>query len=238
MKTRNILIFLIIFISSCAITGTRENIQKARAYYHLGLSYLSDNNIQPAFVEFQRALKLDPNNKEVLNIIGIIYLLNLENYPEAIKYFQRALRVDKNFSEASNNLGVAYEKAERFNEAIESYKMALSNPLYRNAEKAFNNLGRVYYRLKRYDDAIDAYREAIKRFPDFHLPYYGLALCYNAMGRHGDAATAITRAIELDPFYEGNREKAIKDFKNRKLMAKGEEEKNIIDYLEILYRKY
>ncbi|MEW6214162.1 MAG: tetratricopeptide repeat protein, partial [Nitrospirota bacterium] len=230
----NIFIFLIIFISSCAITGTGENIQKAKAYYQLGLSYLNDNNIQPAFVEFQKALELDPNNKEILNMIGIIYLLNLENYPEAIKYFQRALRIDKNFSEASNNLGIAYEKAGRFNEAIESYKIALSNPLYRNAEKAFNSLGRVYYRVKRYNDAIDAYKEAIKRFPDFHLPYYGLALCYNAMGQYGDAATAITRAIELDPLYKGNREKAIEDFKNKKLMAKGEEEKDIIDYIETL----
>lgn len=234
MKTRNILIFLTIFIFSCSTAKTGENIQKANAHYQLGISYLNDNNIQPAFIEFQKALELNPKNKEILNAMGVIYLLKLENYPEAIKYFQKALKIDKNFSEASNLLGFAYEKTGRFDEAIESYKMAMSNTLYKNPEKAFNNLGRVYYRIKRYDDAIDAYKEALRRFSDFHLPYYGLALCYNAKGQYGDAATAITRAIELDPLYKGNKDKAKEDFENKKLIAKGEEEKDIIDYIEIL----
>lgn len=234
MKTINILIFLTIFLFSCSTTKTGENIQKANAHYQLGISYLNDNNIQPAFIEFQKALELNPNNKEILNAMGIIYLLKLENYPESIKYFQKALKIDKNFSEASNLLGFAYEKTGRFDEAIESYKMAMSNTLYKNPEKAFNNLGRVYYRIKRYDDAIDAYKEALRRFSDFHLPYYGLALCYNAKGQYGDAATAITRAIELDPLYKGNKDKAKEDFENKKLIAKGEEEKDIADFIEIL----
>jgi type IV pilus assembly protein PilF len=234
LKIRSIIIFLAIFLFSCSTTETGENIQKANAHYQLGISYINDNNIQPAFIEFQKALKLNPDNKEILNAIGIIYLLKLENYPEAIKYFQKALKLDKNFSEASNLLGFAYEKTGRFDEAIEAYKMALSNTLYKNPEKAFNNLGRVYYRLKRYNDAIDAYKEALRRFSDFHLPYYGLALCYNAKGQYGDAATAITRAIELDPLYKGNKDKAKEDFENKKLIAKGDEEKDIIDYIEML----
>ena len=112
--------------------------------------------------------------------------------------------------------------------------MALSNTLYKNPEKAFNNLGRVYYRIKKYDDAIDAYKEALRRYSDFHLPYYGLALCYNAKGQYGDAATAITRAIDFDPLYKGDKDKAKEDFENKKLIAKGEEEKDIADFIEIL----
>ncbi len=234
MKIRSIIIFLAIFLSSCSTTNTEEHIQKANAHYQLGISYLNDNNIQPAFIEFQKALELNPNNKEILNAMGIVYLLKLENYPEAIKYFKKALKIDKNFSEASNLLGFAYEKTGRFDEAIESYKMATSNTLYKNPEKAFNNLGRVYYRIKRYDDAIDTYKEALRRFSDFHLPYYGLALCYNAKGQYGDAATAIMRAIELDPLYKGDKDKAKEDFENKKLIAKGEEEKDIADFIEIL----
>lgn len=234
MKTRYTFIFLILFTSACLTTGTGMNIQKAKAHYLLGLSYLNDNNIQPAFVEFQKAMELDPENKEVLNALGMISLLKLENYPEAVQYFKKALSVDKQFSEASNHLGIAYERMGRFNDAIESYKTALSNPLYRSAEKAFNNLGRAFYRIKRYQEAIDAYKESIKRFSDFHLPYYGLALCYNAIGQYGDAATAITRAIELDPLYKGDRENAVEDFKNKKIVVKGEEEKDIVDFIEIL----
>lgn len=229
-----IFISLVIFINSCVTT--KDNTQRAYYHYQLGLSYLSDDNIQPAFVEFQKALELKPDNKDVLNALGIIYLLKLKNYPEAIRYFQRALAIDKNFSEASNNLGIAYTRIGRFNDAIESYKTALSNPLYRSAENAFNNLGWVYYKLKKYNDAIDAFKEAIKRSPDFHLPYYGLALCYNAQGQYSDAETAITTAIKVDPLYRGDKKKAIEDFKNKKAVAEAEEKKEIIDYLEILLR--
>ncbi len=234
MKTGIILIFLIVVLSSCSTTRSVEDIQKATAHYQIGLSYYNENKIQMAFVEFQKALELNPTDKKTLNALGIIYLLDFEYYQKAVDFFKRAIRVDPNFSEAYNNVGYAYEKTGRFNDAIDSYKKALSNLMYQNPEKAYNNLGRVYYRLGRYDDAIDAYKEALKRFPDFHLPYYGLALCFNAKGQYGDAAAAITRAIELDPLYKGNKSKAKEDFENKKLIAKGEEEKDIIDYIEIL----
>ncbi len=219
---------------ACATTSKEDKVQKATAHYQLGISYLNDNNIQPAFVEFQKALELNPEDKEVLNAIGVIYLLKLEDYPKAIDYFQKALKIDRNFSEAMNNLGFAFEKSGRYDEAVGAYKTAIANPLYRNTEKAYNNLGRVYYRMKRCGDALDAYREALKRHPEFHLPYYGLALCYNAIARYGDAATALKKAVETDPAYKGNMEKAAKDLRERKLLVKGEEERDIEDLLEIM----
>ena len=231
-----VLFFLVAVLvaGGCATTKSEDKVQKASAHYQLGVSYLNDNNIQPAFVEFQKALELNPDDKEVLNGIGVIYLLKLEDPPRAVEYFQRALRVDKNFSEASNNLGFAYEKMGRHDDAVAAYRAALSNPLYRNAEKAFNNLGRAYYRMKKYPEALDAYREALKRSSDFHLPYYGLALCFNAVGRYGDAATALKKALDMDPNYRGNRDKAISDMREKKLLLRGDDERDIEDLLEIM----
>lgn len=222
-----------IFLVSCSTVSNEERLQRASAHYQLGVSYMNDNNIQPAFVEFQKAVELNPEDKESINALGLIYLLKLEDYQKAAQYFERALQIDKSFSEASNNLGYAYEMMGRFDDALKAYKSALSNPLYKSAEKAFNNMGRVYYRMKRYHEAIDAYREALKRFSSFHLPYYGLALCYNALGRYGDAATSLKKAIELDPSYNGDMDKALKDLKEKRLLAKGNEEKDLSDLIEI-----
>jgi len=227
-----IFLFVIVFVCSCATS--LENVQKANAHYKLGVSYLNENNVQPAFIEFQKAYELNPDDKEVLNAIGIIYLLRFEDFPKAIDFFQKAVKVDHDFSEAYNNLGFAYEKSGRFDDAIDSYKKALANLLYRTPEKAYYNLGRVYYRLGRYDEAIGAHKDAIKRATDFYPSYYGLALCFNAKSKYGDAATAITKAIEMDPLYKGDRNKAIGDLKQKKLKSKGDEEKDIADYLEIL----
>ncbi|MEW6571050.1 MAG: tetratricopeptide repeat protein [Nitrospirota bacterium] len=234
MRKYIIFIFLSVLLYACASTLSEERRQEASAHYQLGVSYLNDNNIQPAFVEFQKALDMNPHDTNVHNAIGVIYLEKLEDYPMAINHFKEALRIDQNFSEASNNLGNAYAKTGEYDKAIEFYKKATSNPLYPNAALALNNLAMVYYRLSKYDEAISTFKEALKRHSDFHQPYYGLALSYNAKGQYGDASLAISRAIELDPFYRNDREKAIKDLKDRKLRARGAEEKDIIDYLEIL----
>lgn len=225
---------LIMLLLSCASTETKDKQQQATAHYQLGVSYLNDNNIEPAFVEFQKALELNPKDKDSLNALGIIYLQKLENYPKAIEHFKDALKIDKSFSEAANNLGNAYAKMGKYDDAITTYKNAIENPLYKNASLALYNLGMVYYRVAQYDEAINSFKEALKRFSNFSLPYYGLSLCYNAKGRYGDAASAIAHAIKFDALYQGDREKAIEEIKNKKLLATGDELKDLSDYLDIL----
>jgi len=224
----------VILLHACATTATEDDSAKASAHYQLGISYLNDNNIQPAFVEFQKALELNPKDYEAHNALGVLYLLKLEDFPKAAKHFQEALNINKTYSEAANNLGNAYANMGKYNEAIETYKMAIANPQYKNTAMAFNNLGMVYYRLSKYDEAVDSYKEALKRFSSFHMPYYGLALCYNAKRQYGDASTALTRAIELDPLYQGNKEKTKEDLKDRKLKTRGDQEKDLSDYLDII----
>jgi len=234
MKPFFVAILLIMLLVSCASTETKDKQQQATAHYQLGVSYLNDNNIEPAFVEFQKALELNPKDKDSLNALGIIYLQKLENYPKAIEHFKAALKIDKSFSEAANNLGNAYAKMGKYDDAITTYKSAIENPIYKNASLALYNLGMVYYRVEQYDEAINSFKEALKRFSNFSLPYYGLSLCYNAEGRYGDAASAIAHAIKFDALYQGDREKAIEEIKNKKLLATGNELKDLSDYLDIL----
>lgn len=227
------ILLAVILAGSCAGI-TEKDIKNSHYHYQLGISYLNDNNIQPAFTELQKALELNPGDKETHNALGVIYLTKLEDYAKAIEHFQKALSIDKNYSEAATNLGNTYANMKKFNEAIESYNIALSNPQYKNPAMALNNLGMVYYRLSKWDEALSAFKEALKRYSDFHAPYYGLALCYNAKGQYGDAAFAMKRAIELDPLYKGDMGKAIVDLRNQKLRAKDEQEQDITNYLEII----
>ncbi|MBM4128675.1 MAG: tetratricopeptide repeat protein [Nitrospira sp.] len=234
VKIRNILIFLLIVLCSCVSQQKADNVQKAKAHYQLGVSYLNENKTQMAYVEFRKALELNPNDKDTLNALGLIYM-SYEDYQKARESFTKAIAIDPNFPEAHLNLGVVYSGEGKWILAVDEFKAALKNPLYRTPDRAYYNLGKAYYRMGRFDDAIDAYKEAIKRSPDpYHAFYYGLALCYNAKGRYGEAASAMTRAIELDPFYRGNRSRAIEDLKSRSLTAKGEDKKDISDFLEIL----
>jgi type IV pilus assembly protein PilF len=225
-------VLMVLFLVISCATAERGN--KADAHYKLGIAYLNENKVQQAFVEFHKAYDLSPHNKEILNAIGIVHLLHLDETKKAIEWFDKAVREDPSYSEAYNNLGYSYEKLGDFEKALSFYRKALSNPLYPTAEKAYINMGDAYYRLGKYDAALDSYKEAIKRAPTLSVSYWKVALCMNAMERYGEAATAITQAVKLDPQYQGNREKAMEDLRVKKLRAKGYEEKDITDYLEIL----
>ena len=235
LKYLKVLILVSLFCAvACATVTHNEDIQKAGAHYKIGVAYLNENKVQQAFVEFQKAYEFNPNDKEVLNAIGTIYLLHYDETAQAIDFFARATAIDPGYSEAYNNLGFSYERLGRFNEAIPFYKKAVSNLLYTTPDKAYIGMGNAYYRLGKFEDAINSYKEAAKRNPNLSLTYLRIALCYNAMGRYGDASSAMSYALTLDPFYKGDREKALEDFTIRKLKATGYEEKDIQDYMEII----
>jgi Tfp pilus assembly protein PilF len=231
MIGRIISLLLMFLICSCATN--EKNVKQTTAHYQLGLSYLNEGKDQLAYTEFQKALEVDPDNKDVHYALGIVYL-RFEDFEKARDSFQRVVDIDREYPGAYYNLGVAYAKMGKWSDAVDSFKEALNNPVYTKHEMAYTSLGEAYYRLGRIDDAINAYNNAIKRVNDFLRPYYGLALCYNAKGNYGEAATAMKTALGLDPFFRGDRDKAIKYFEDRRLLARGEEAQDIKDYLEIL----
>ncbi|MFZ2198661.1 MAG: tetratricopeptide repeat protein [Thermodesulfovibrionales bacterium] len=236
MKHLKILSVLsLLFVIACATAQPAgDDIQSASAHYKIGVSYLNEGKAQLAFVEFQKAYELNPNDKEVLQAIGYIYLVHFDDTAKAIAFFEKASKVDPNYSEAYNNLGVAYEKLGQFDKAISFYKKAVSNLLYSTPEKAYISMGNSYYRLGKYEDALYSFKEAAKRAPELSLPYMRMALCYNAMGRYGEASTALTHAIKLHPVHKGDKEKALEDFATLRLKATGYEEKDLSDYIEII----
>jgi type IV pilus assembly protein PilF len=232
LKRFNILIFApLLMLFSCA--AGMENAKLAQAHYKLGISYLNEEKLQPAFVEFQKALELDKNNREIYNVLGITYL-RLDDFEKAEESFNKAVSLDKNYSDAYNNLCFVQYSMKKYEAAVSNCKLALKNPLYETPEKAFYNLGRSYYRLRMFDEAIDSYNKALRRLPGLYPAYYSLALAFNAKGIYGEASTAISSALELDPLFKGDRTKAEEYFKTAKTKDLDEKEdlKNFLDIIK------
>lgn len=229
-----LLLLVLAMSAGCATVSNEEQASRATAHYKIGVAYLNEKKVQQAFVEFQRALELNPSDKEVLNAIGIVYLLHFSDTPKAISFFERATVVDKNYSEAWNNLGYAHETEERYETAISCYQKALANLLYATPEKAYISMGKSQYRLRKFSEAIRSYQEAIRRAPSLSLPYYGLALTYNATGKYGDAAAAMTQGLKLDPTFKGSREKAAEAWEAQKIVTSWPQQQDLADLIEIL----
>lgn len=225
-------VFLLLsLVAGCA--ASPEERKEAGFHYQMGISYLNEGNTQSAFVELQKAMQLNPDNKDVLNSLGLVYL-RLEDSPSAEALFLRAVSIDHLFSDAYNNLGVAYMGREQWSKAVDAFRHALANPLYQTPERAFYNLGISYYREGNYPAALDAFKDAVKRSPSSVLPLYRLALVYNKTGHYGDAASVMARAIEADRGFLGDRTRFMEDVRQKLVTARGGEEKDLRDYLEIL----
>lgn len=225
-----LLVLLAFAVFSCAGVSKKE--KEATAHFKVGVSYLLKGQTQAAYVKFHEAFKLDPDNREIHNALGNVYL-QLEDYDNAEKHFLEAADIDDEYSEAYNNLCYVYYREGKYEKAIKRCEKALENPLYSTPDKAFYNMGRSYHRLARYPEAVDAFNNAVKRFPNFFQAYYGLALAYNARKMYGKAAEAMGYAVGFDPRFRGDAAKAEREFLNQQ--AEGKNLKDLPDYIEILH---
>lgn len=227
----SLIILCLPLLVSCA-TSSKQPLKDADYYYKIGLSYLNEGNIKQAYIDFQKAIELDPKHKEALNSLGLVYI-RLEDFDKAQELFNRALTLDSNFSDAFNNLGIVYMHKKKWQDAIIAFRQALKNPLYHSADLVYLNIGYAQYRARNYDEAIKAFKQAILRNPELVQAIYALALAYNKAGNYGMSASAFKQAIDKDPRYSGDIQKFIAELKQKLPFAIDEEEEDLEDLLEI-----
>ena len=129
------------------------------ALYLIGNSLLIKNLLEKSSSRFsllavdyyKKARKINPQNLEVLNNLGLAYeSLNMKN--DAIKSFKAALKINQNQCEVLNNLALLYRDKNNINKFIENLEKALDvNPNFANA---LFNLGIFYKEKKDFDNAL------------------------------------------------------------------------------------
>ncbi|MBF0457399.1 MAG: tetratricopeptide repeat protein [Nitrospirae bacterium] len=238
------ILFTLTVLVSCSGTGSTRNAtpqideetkkeNQVKGHYVHGVSKMKENDYQGAFVEFKKALEINPGDKDSLNALGLVYH-RFGEYNNAKESFLKAVASDKNFSDAYNNLGITYAGMGQFAESIEAFKKALANPIYATPDKSYQNLGYSLYRIGKYDEAIKAFKDSLARNQTNTGSYFGIALCHNAAGRYGEASEALMDGIRVSPEYKGNVKKAQKDFEQKKRSSTGVIEQDYANYLEIL----
>ncbi|GBE40168.1 lipoprotein NlpI [bacterium BMS3Bbin09] len=193
-------LFCVLFFSACATTPSTKDINKAEAYNKLGASYLNNGQTNNAYVEFQKAINLNPKNKETLNYLGYINT-TYKKYDEAIVLYKRAISIDPKYSDAMHNLGILYIELEKWDKAISSFNAALENPLYRTPERSYTSMGYAYYMNNNYHKAENSLRQALMRNPVYPLANYTLGLVYIKLADDEKAIKEFINAIAISPEY-------------------------------------
>ena len=192
-----VLALLIGWLPGCATS--EGSVQKSKGYYQEGVASL-DQDQQKAYVSFQKAVQLDPNNKEARYGLGHILALQ-GKLPQAEEELRAATKLDESYSEAYTYLGQILEKQGRWREAINSYRQALTNPLYGTPDLARFHLGRALAHEGDYQGAMEAFEDALVVNPPNVPPallQLELGRAYYKLGFERRSREALTKVTTLD----------------------------------------
>ncbi|MEK7235833.1 MAG: tetratricopeptide repeat protein, partial [Nitrospirota bacterium] len=179
--------------------ASEESVQKSKGNYQEGVASLEYDQ-QKAFVSFQKAVKLDPGNKEARYGLGHILALQ-GKLPQAEEEFRTATKLDENYSEAHTYLGQVLEKQGRWLDAIASFRQALGNPLYATPDLARFHLGRSLAHEGDYQGAMEAFEDALVVSPPnvpAALLHLELGRVYYKLGYERRSKETLTKVTTLD----------------------------------------
>lgn len=142
----------------------------------LGMTYNGLARYDDAEKEFQRAMRLDPNDACPYAQSGTMYY-DLGKYPEAIAAFKRAVVLWPSYG-SYMLLGNSYVYTRDYEPSIDAYKKAIQ--IDPKNERAYYQLGISYDYQQRYDESIKVYNDVLKIDPDHEGARYSLAVAYAA----------------------------------------------------------
>jgi tetratricopeptide (TPR) repeat protein len=120
-------------ISGCtvAIQSRRWRGQElAWAFNNRGFAYYRKAYLDPAFGDFEQAIRLDPKDAVAFNNRGLIYQAK-GDLDRAIADYNETIRLDPTYIFAFNNRGGAYQDKNDYDRAIADYSEAIRlNPEY------------------------------------------------------------------------------------------------------------
>lgn len=109
-----------------------------------------------------------PNNLDLLNILGIIFL-ETEKYLDAEKIFKKILENKTNFFDANYNLGICNQKLLNFRKALEYFLEA--HKLKQNDFLLINKIALCYLKLEEISNSVRFYSKSIQ-MNKFNLEAY------------------------------------------------------------------
>ena len=219
------------------LVSTRE-IKSVRLLEQLAISLRDASCFDEAIETFDRALKIDPNDPELLREVGFAYRKKgPPYYTEAESYMEQALQLNDYDSELHGMLGGLYRRRGEYEQALSQYKRAHElqpNDLYPLVTIAAmcGALGKIVEAREWYQKLQGHCEILIRQNRTDHWTYLCLGEAAVALGDQNAASAAYQTAIAAKPPVEHVRSEAEQlEF----LMAKNFSTENVRIVLPILY---
>lgn len=194
-------ILIVIMLASCASSEEKAaleariqnviilNTQLAAAYLQRGQPEVAMDNIT-------KALTLAPDDPQANNVMALIQW-RLKNFEDADKNFKTALKGAPNNSEIRNNYGAFLCERVEIDEAVEQFRLALTDPLYPTPAQANLNAGLCLMKKPAPMDAEVYFREALRINPKLPEALYRMAEISYGSGRTYSARGFLQRFFQV-----------------------------------------
>lgn len=135
-----------------------------RLYFSRGVARERLNRWPDAEADFQHALQLSPDQADVLNYLGYMWVDRGEHMQEGLAMIQRAVEINPTSGAVIDSLAWAYFKMGDLNQAVEYSERAVQLDA---ADATLNDhLGDIYWRLNRHTEARFQWQRALALGPD------------------------------------------------------------------------
>jgi len=158
----------------------------------LGDTYFANGNLPSAFMNYEKALRINPKNARVLYKKGLV-LLSAGLYEDAEKIFVHLCHQDPRNALAHEGLGRTYFLMRRYDDAKHAFQKAVE--LDSSLWASYNILGIIYDNQKEYEAALSEYRKGLSLRPNEGMLYHNLGVSYSLAGKYKEAVEAFRVAL-------------------------------------------
>jgi type IV pilus assembly protein PilF len=169
--------------------------EAARLRVELASLYLSRGSIGPALDEASSAAKLDPENPQAYNLLGLINM-QIKEDAQATLNFERALRLAGTDPDINNNYGWFLCERGRPAESIRFFMVAVRSPLYANVDRSLVNAGVCSRRHGDNAEARRFFEQALGLRSNQPVALFNLADLSFASGRAREASVFLNRLMQ------------------------------------------
>lgn len=157
-----------------------------RLYFGRAVSLEKLNRWNEAEADLQAALKLRPDEPELLNYLGYSWIDRGVRLPEALAMVEKAVAANPRSGAMVDSLGWAYYRLGDYKQAVEKLEQAVE--LEAGDPEVNDHLGDAYWKVGRRDEALFQWRRVLTLKPDDKIRLRAQAKLGSPLGPDGPSA--------------------------------------------------
>lgn len=178
------------------LPSSRPTYLSSAAFWAKGRELFAQGNYSAALIEFNRALKLNPDHTPILERRGLLFIV-IGDLKKAQHDIKRVIELDPTLVKAVTYLGIIYDKSGMIDKSLAQYGQAIQlDPSY---NWLYINRGSLLRRLLMYEESLSDLNKAINLSSKKSQAFFERALLHRDINHYGNAIADLTEAIHLSP---------------------------------------